>query len=45
MLNSQTNLGVTDNSLMEKVEKTHYQPAFAITWQVSKRLKLYEGQG
>ena len=30
-LNSQTNLGVTLNSLMEKVERTQYQAALAVT--------------
>ena len=46
-LNSQTNLGVTLNSLMEKVERTQYQAALAITgaWQGSNRSKLYEELG
>ena len=36
--NSQINLGVTLNSLMEKVERTQYQAALAITgtWQGAK---------
>ena len=43
-LNNQTNLGATLDSLMEKVERTRYQTALAITgtWQGSNRLKLYE---
>ena len=46
-LNSQTNLGKTLNSLMEKVERTQYQAALAITgtWQGSNRSKLYEELG
>ena len=42
--NSQINLGVTLNSLMEKVERTQYQAALAITgtWQGTNRSKLYE---
>ena len=46
-LNSQTNLGVTLNSLMEKVERTQYQAALAITgtWKGSYRSKLYEELG
>ena len=45
--NGQTNLGVTLNSLMEKVERTQYQAALAITgtWQGSNRSKLYEELG
>ena len=44
---SPTNLGVTLNSLMEKVERTQYQAALAITgtWQGSNRSKLYEKLG
>ena len=44
-LNSQ--IGVTLNSLMEKVERTQYQAALAITgtWQGSNRSKLYEELG
>ena len=43
-LNSQINLGVTLNSLMEKLERTQYQAALAITgtWQGTNRNKLYE---
>ena len=46
-LNSQTTLGIILNSLMEKVEKTQYQAALAITgtWQGSSRSKLYEELG
>ena len=46
-LNSQINLGVTLNSLMEKVERTRYQAALAITgtWQGTNRSKLYEELG
>ena len=46
-LNSQINLGVTLNSLMEKVERTQYQAALAITgtWQGTNRSKLYEELG
>ena len=46
-LNSQNNLGITLNSLMEKVERTQYQAALAITgeWQGSNRSKLYEELG
>ena len=46
-LNSQTNLGVTLNSLMEKVERTQYQAALAITgtWQGSNRSTFYEELG
>ena len=46
-LNSQINLGVTLNSLMEKVESTQYQAALAITgtWQGTNRYKLYEELG
>ena len=42
--NSQSNLGVTLNSLMEKVERTQYRAALAITgtWQGTNRSKLYE---
>ena len=45
--NSQINLGVTLNSLMEKVERTQYQAALAITgtWQGTNRSKLYEELG
>ena len=45
--NSQINLGVTLNSLMEEVERTQYQAALAITgtWQVTNRSKLYEEMG
>ena len=45
--NSQINLGVTLNSLMEKVERTEYQAALAITgtWQGTNRSKLYEELG
>ena len=37
--NSQINLGVTLNSLIEKVERTQYQAALAITgtWQGTNR--------
>ena len=40
--NSQINLGVTLNSLMENVERTQYQAALAITgtWQGTNRYKL-----
>ena len=43
-LNSQTNLGVTLNSSMEKFKRTQYQPALAITGarQGSNRSKHYE---
>ena len=46
-LNSQITLGVTLNSLMEKVERTQYQAALAITgtWQGTNRYKLYEELG
>ena len=46
-LNNQTNLGVTLTSLMETVERSQYQAAFAITstWQGSNRSKLYEELG
>ena len=45
--NSQINLGVTLNSLMEKVKRTQYQAALAITgtWQGTNRSKLYEELG
>ena len=45
--NSQLNLGVTLNSLMEKVERIHYQAALAITgtWHGSNRAKRYEELG
>ena len=45
--NSQINLGVTLNSLMEKVERTQYKAALAITgtWQDTNRSKLYEELG
>ena len=41
-LNSQTNVGVTLNSSMEKVARTQYQTALAIAgkWQGSNRSKL-----
>ena len=44
---SQLNLGVTLNSLMEKVERIQYQAALAVTgtWQGSNRAKLYEELG
>ena len=47
ILSSQSNLGVTLNSLMEKVERTQYQAALAITgtWQGSILSKLYEELG
>ena len=43
----QINLGVTLNSLMEKVERTQYQAALAITgtWQGTNRSKLCEELG
>ena len=46
-LNSQINLGVTLNSLMEKVERTQYQAALAITgtWQGTNHSKLNEELG
>ena len=46
-LKSQTNLDVTLNSLMEKVERTQYLASLAITgtWQGSNRSKLYEELG
>ena len=46
-INSQINLGVTLNSLMENVERTQYQAALAITgtWQGTNRSKLYEELG
>ena len=46
-LTSQTNLGVTLNSLMEKVERTQYQAVLGITGtrQGSHRSKLYEELG
>ena len=46
-LNSQINLGVTLNSLMEKVERTQYQAAPDITGtlQGTNRYKLYEELG
>ena len=46
-LNTHNKLGVTLNSLMEKVERTQYQAALAITgtWQGSNRIKLYEELG
>ena len=45
--NSQINLGVTLNSLIEKVERTQYQAALAITgtWQGTNRSKLHEELG
>ena len=44
---SQINLGLTLNSLMEKVERTQYQAALAITgtWQGTNRSKLCEELG
>ena len=47
MLHSQTNSGVTLKSSMEKVERTQYLAALAITgtWQESNRSKLYEDLG
>ena len=44
---NQAPLGVTLNSLMEKVERIQYQSAFAITgaWRGSSRSKLYEESG
>ena len=46
-LNSQFKLGVTLYSLMEKVERTQYQAALAITgtWQGTNRSKLCEELG
>ena len=46
-LNSQTNLSVTLNSSMKKVERIQYQATFANTgtWQGSNRSKLYEELG
>ena len=46
-LNSQITLGVTLNSLMERVERTQYQAALAIigSWQGTNRSKLYEELG
>ena len=46
-LKSQTNLGVTLNSLMEKVERTQYLASLAITgtWQGYNRSKFYEELG
>ena len=46
-LNSHNNLGITLNSLMEKVERTQYQAALAVTgtWQGSNRSNLYEELG
>ena len=46
-LNSQSNLGVTLNSLMGKVGRTQYQAFLAITgtWQGSNWSKLYEELG
>ena len=45
--NRQLNLGVTLNSLMEKVERIQYQAALAITgtWHGSNRATLYEELG
>ena len=45
--NSQIDLSVTLNSLMEKVERTQYQAALTITgtWQRTNRSKLYEDLG
>ena len=45
--NSQINLGVTLKSLMEKVERTQYQAALAITGtsQGTNRSNLYEELG
>ena len=44
---NQPPLGVTLNSLTEKVEKNQYQAALAVTgaWQGSNRSKLYEESG
>ena len=44
---SQAPLGVTLNSLMEKVERIQYQAALAVsgTWRGSSRSKLYEELG
>ena len=44
---NQAPLGVTLNSLMEKVERIQYQSALAISgaWQSSSRTKLYEELG
>ena len=41
--NSQINLGVTLNSIMEKVERTQYPAALGITgtWQGTNRSKLH----
>ena len=46
-LNSQTNLGVILDYLLEKVESTQYQSAFASTstWQRFYWCKLYEELG
>ena len=46
-LKSQTNLGVTLNSLMEKVERTQYLASLAITgtWQGSKPFKTLRRTG
>ena len=46
-LNSPSTSGTTLSSLMEKVERTQYQAALAITgsWQGSCRTKLYEELG
>ena len=45
--NRQINLGVTLNSLMEKVERTQYPAFLAITgtWQGTNRSKLYDELG
>ena len=46
-LNAHKNLEMTVNSLMEKVERTQYQAALAITvtLQRSNQIKLYEELG
>ena len=46
-LHSPSTSGITLSSLMEKVERTQYQAAFAVTgsWQASSRTKLYEELG
>ena len=46
-LHNQPPLGVSLNSLMEKVERIQYQAALAVTgtWQGSNRSKLYEELG
>ena len=46
-LSSPSTAGITLSPLMEKVERTQYQAALAITgsWQGSSRTKLYEELG